>query len=155
MSYYFKFATAKSVRQMFPKIILNDLRKFPIKDCGAEEQNKFIAEVDVVLLKNIELIDVNTKFLTLLKTAFPIEAISNKLNNWHELDWKTFVSELSKKKIKMTAEQEEKWLDRFNRMSAQAREIKQVIDRTDKEIDQMVYKLYGLTEDEMKIVEQQ
>jgi len=31
--------------------------------------------------------------------------------------------------------------------------IKQIIDRTDREIDNMVYELYELNEDEIKIVE--
>lgn len=31
--------------------------------------------------------------------------------------------------------------------------LKAEIDQTDKEIDQMVYELYGLTEEEIKIVE--
>ena len=33
-------------------------------------------------------------------------------------------------------------------------ELKTQIDQTDKEIDQMVYELYGLTEEEIKIVEE-
>jgi len=33
-------------------------------------------------------------------------------------------------------------------------ELKNEIKKTDKEIDQMVYELYGLTEDEIKIVEE-
>jgi len=32
--------------------------------------------------------------------------------------------------------------------------LKDRIDKTDKEIDQMVYKLYGLTPEEIKIVEE-
>ena len=35
-----------------------------------------------------------------------------------------------------------------------AQELKQQINQTDKEIDQMVYELYGLTEEEIKIVEE-
>jgi hypothetical protein len=31
--------------------------------------------------------------------------------------------------------------------------LKSEIDKTDKEIDRMVYELYGLTEEEVKIVE--
>jgi len=35
----------------------------------------------------------------------------------------------------------------------EAQILKTEIDKTDKEIDQMVYELYGLSEDEIKIVE--
>lgn len=50
-------------------------------------------------------------------------------------------------------EQEVKWLKRFERMKKEALAIKAVIDSTDKEIDQKVYELYGLTGEEIKIVE--
>ncbi len=49
ISYYFIKNTAKSVRQMFPKLILEDLRKFPIKKIGTVEQQPIIALVDQIL----------------------------------------------------------------------------------------------------------
>lgn len=49
MSYYFMKNTAKSVRKMFPKLILEDLRKFPIKVISPDEQLPFIELVDKVL----------------------------------------------------------------------------------------------------------
>jgi len=49
ISYYFIKNTAKSVRQMFPKLILEDLRKFPIKKIGTVEQQPFISIVDQIL----------------------------------------------------------------------------------------------------------
>lgn len=45
------------------------------------------------------------------------------------------------------------WKENFNTESKKALELKYKIDATDKEIDQMVYKLYDLTEEEIKIVE--
>ena len=41
----------------------------------------------------------------------------------------------------------------FNDQKQQVKDLKIEIDKTDKEIDQMVYELYGLTEEEIKIVE--
>ena len=41
----------------------------------------------------------------------------------------------------------------FENKKAEAQMLKTEIDKTDKEIDQMVYELYGLSEDEIKIVE--
>ena len=49
MSYYFMKNTAKSVRQMFPKLILEDLRKFPIKRITAKKQQDLISIVDEIL----------------------------------------------------------------------------------------------------------
>ena len=41
----------------------------------------------------------------------------------------------------------------FNEQKQKALELKNEIDKTNREIDQMVYELYGLTEEEIKIVE--
>ena len=45
------------------------------------------------------------------------------------------------------------WEEYFNQEKRKATEIKEKIDATDKEINQMVYALYGLTEEEIRIVE--
>ncbi|SDD21076.1 type IIG restriction enzyme/methyltransferase [Williamwhitmania taraxaci] len=49
ISHYFVNNTAKSVRQLFPKLILEDLRKFPIKEISPKDQKPFIKLVDKVL----------------------------------------------------------------------------------------------------------
>lgn len=49
ISYYFIKNTAKSVRQMFPKLILEDLRRFPIKCISVTAQQPFIALVEQIL----------------------------------------------------------------------------------------------------------
>ncbi|MFZ4401539.1 MAG: hypothetical protein ACOYO1_16015, partial [Bacteroidales bacterium] len=64
-----------------------------------------------------------------------------------------FIKELAKKKVKLSLSQEAEWEDYFNQESKKALELKTTIDATDKEIDKMVYALYGLTEEEIKIVE--
>lgn len=49
MSYYFQLNTAKAVRKLFPKIILKDLRQFPIKVISEIEQKSFITLVDEII----------------------------------------------------------------------------------------------------------
>ena len=44
-------------------------------------------------------------------------------------------------------------MELFETKKTEAQTIKAEIEKTDKEIDQMVYELYGLTEEEIKIVE--
>ena len=45
------------------------------------------------------------------------------------------------------------WEEYFNSEANKALSLKSPIDSTDKEIDQLVYKLYDLTEEEIAIVE--
>ena len=69
------------------------------------------------------------------------------------LSYGEFIKELGKKKIKLSLSQEAEWEDYFSQEQQKAVVLKQQIDTTDKEIDQMVYALYGLTEEEIAIVE--
>jgi uncharacterized protein YaaW (UPF0174 family) len=50
LSYFFIKNTAKSVRKMFPKIILNDLRKFPVKLIDQSKQKEFVTLVDKIIV---------------------------------------------------------------------------------------------------------
>jgi len=48
---------------------------------------------------------------------------------------------------------EMEWMEVFEAKKAEAVQLQEQINKTDKEIDQMVYELYGLSEEEIKIVE--
>jgi len=153
MSYYFIGNTAKSVRKLFPKIILNDLRKFPIKIISLIEQLPFIEKADIMLTLNTEFQEFIQKFHRTLQRKFNLEDLPGKLHNWHQLTYAEFIKELGKKKVKLSLAEEAEWEEYFNQEKAKALEIKAKIDATDREIDRMVYQLYGLTEEEIRIVE--
>ena len=53
----------------------------------------------------------------------------------------------------LTKKDEFEWLDLFEENKQKAQALQAQINQTDKEIDAMVYELYALTEDEIKIVE--
>ena len=154
IAYYFVKNTAKSVRKMFPKIILNDLRKFPIKDISEEKQQPFITKANQILLINEDLQAVSIKFQKSLFRKFDgLDKLSKKLEKWQELSYSDFIKELKKKKITLSLSEEADWQDYFEENKQKAQALQTQIHQTDKEIDTMVYELYGLTEDEIKIVE--
>ena len=76
-----------------------------------------------------------------------------KLQDWYKLSYPEFIKELAKKKIKLSLSQEAEWEDYFETESKKAQELKAQIDATDKAIDQMVYELYELSEEEINIIE--
>jgi hypothetical protein len=128
------------------------LSLLPIKNISPKDQKPFIRLSDIMLSKNKELQEIQKEFTTLLVSDFKIEKLTEKLEDWYLLDWSLFSNELKKKKIVLEEEQEVKWLKRFERMKKDALAIKAVIDSTDKEIDEMVYELYGLSKEERSIV---
>ena len=95
------------------------------------------------------------RLLRSLQRQFPEQLIklSKKLDKWYLLEYAEFIKELKKKKIKLSLSQEAEWEDYFLEEQKKAVALKTQIDTTDTEIDQMVYELYGLTKEEIEIVE--
>ena len=153
MSYYFTKNTAKAERKLFPKIILNDLRLFPIKEISKEDQQPFIALADKMLSLNSELQTKRQRFLKRLTDNFAGIKITGKIETFDELDFAQFLAELAKQKINLSLKQQDEWEEYFNEYKMECRNFVNQINATDKEIDGMVYGLYGLTEEEIIIIE--
>ena len=126
------------------------LSRIPIK---FSEQQPFIAKADQMLFLNKELQQITSSFLNLLQSKYSIEKPTTKLQNWYELEFGEFLKELKKAKMQLSLAEEAEWMSYFNTEKQKAQALKTQIAQTDKEIDRMVYELYGLTEEEIKIVE--
>ena len=113
----------------------------------------FIEKADTMLSLNKDLQEQSQKFQRIIQRKFELEELPKKLQDWYKLPYTEFIKELGKKKVKLTLSEEAEWEDYFMQESKKALELKATIDTTDKAIDTMVYELYGLTEEEIKIVE--
>lgn len=83
---------------------------------------------------------------------------SGKLENCYDLEFPAFITELNKaikisKGAPLSKKDEFEWIDLFNENKQKALALKSEIDKTDKKIDNMMYRLYGLSEEEISIVE--
>jgi hypothetical protein len=99
-----------------------------------------------------------SKFKTYLKSRFTEIKLGKKLQLWYEFKFGNFIDELNKaiktaKGTPLTKKDEFEWMELFEENKKKALALKAEIDQTDKEIDKMVYELYGLTEEEIRIVE--
>ncbi|ESU27073.1 Type I restriction-modification system, DNA-methyltransferase subunit [Flavobacterium limnosediminis JC2902] len=130
----------------------NYLKPFPLPEISNNSQ-VMIDNVNSQLAKNKELQETSQKFQRTLQRKFELEDLPKKLQDWYLLSYAEFIKELAKKKIKLSLAQEAEWEDYFMRERKQALDLKAQIDATDKAIDAMVYELYGLTEEEILIVE--
>ena len=105
------------------------------------------------LNKNLQL--KATSLPKLLKSDLKIKSkLSKALLKWFELSFDSFLLELKKAKVTLSLNQKSEWMEYFEDEKAKVQAIQAEIDKTDKEIDQMVYALYGLTEEEIAIVEE-
>lgn len=171
MKQYFlsKYADGK---QLFPKIKGYQIKSLPIKEIEFSHQKLIGKSVDTVT-QNIEYFENNnSRFQNYFQQTLGLEKLSRKLQNWHELTFAEFIKELNKA-IKtenrnrkkeavngdyqeiptLTKKDEFEWMELFEEKKKEILELKSQIHHTEKEIDQMVYELYGLSEEEIKIVE--
>jgi hypothetical protein len=103
-----------------------------------------------MLTKNKELQEKLNSSLEFLKNRFVLEKINQKLEKFYELDFIEFKKALNIKKISMS--DEEDLMNWFKTKKQDLMSIKTQIDECDKEIDNMVFDLYGLNEEERKVV---
>ena len=127
--------------------------QIPIPAIQDDAQNTISEKIDQLLILNKELQECSRKFKGNLKRKFIFKDLPRKLNDWYLLSYGQFIMELGKKKIKLSLKDEAEWEEYFLLESQKALELKSQIEATDQEIDQMVYKLYDLTDEEIKIVE--
>jgi len=78
---------------------------------------------------------------------------TKKLKAFYNFDFKTFVTELKKQKVTISLKQQDEWQDYFDSYKTEINQLQNEIQQTDNEIDQMVYKLYGLSSEEIGIIE--
>ncbi len=152
IQYFYKMKFAANTN-IFPKIRIAQVKEIPIKIDSLQSQQPFIEKADLMLFFNKQKQEKINRFLHRLETNFEIEKFSNKMKAFYDYDFKTLITEFKKKKIKLTLSQQDEWEEYFNSYKEEILKLQKQIDKTDKEIDQMVYELYGLTDEEIEIVE--
>jgi hypothetical protein len=141
--------------------------QIPVPELNSPE---LTALVDKMLSLTQKQQNTTNTFIKYLNSQITVEKLSRKLENWHELEFSDFIKELRKgisstNKVltnkglqpldnKLSKSDEMDWMEVFENRKNEAQTLKSEIEKTDKEIDQMVYELYGLTEKEIKIVEE-
>ena len=145
---------AQEKGKLFAEVKKVYLSKLPIKVIAPDKQQPFVQKADKMLELNQQLQERKNKFLNSVKDNFEIKKNSNKLVTFYDYDFKIFLAELKKQKIKLSlGPQYDELKEYFTTYKNEINQLQTQISTTDKTIDQMVYELYDLTEDEIKIVE--
>jgi len=144
----------EEVGRTFAQIKTVILKQLPIVRATQEQQQAFIFKVDRMTNFNKELHEYSLKFIQLLKSKWSNLNITGRLSDWYTLSFEDFRKELEKQKIKLSLPEQAEWLQYFTEQKQKAENILSLIENTDNEIDKMVYVLYELTGEEIRIVEQ-
>lgn len=138
-------------KKIFPAglhIKTNQLEQIPIPICEMDSQQPFIALAETMLSLNSQLQEKRSRFLRRLSDNIEGVKITSALQQFDTMDFKGLMTELKKQKIRIPVKEQDEWEDFFKERVAECRELSAEIKATDEEIDNKVFDLYGLTEEE-------
>ena len=100
-----------------------------------------------------ELHSLRTKLFLSVSNDLIAQKRTRKLESWYELSYPQFEAELVKNNVAITQHDTAKWRDNFSKQKVHFSSIQANIEKLEDEINALVYELYGLTDEEIRIVE--
>ena len=79
--------------------------------------------------------------------------VNASLSAFYQLDFPSFLGELKKQKLHLSPMQQDEWEEYFNEYKSACLQLARQIQYTDQAINTQVYRLYGLSEEEIYMVE--
>lgn len=131
----------------------NKMYNVPIKNITSEQKQKYEILAINISEQSEKFYDMCNKFLHRIQDNLKVEKITKKLEKFYEWEFKDFLDELKKQKISLSLSDQDIREPYFKEYKEKALLSKGEIERTDKEIDEMVFDLYGLSEEERGVVE--
>ncbi|TYB76845.1 Eco57I restriction-modification methylase domain-containing protein [Bizionia myxarmorum] len=146
----------------------NYMTEIPINNLFISQGDNFKILADKSIELTISKIEIISSFKDYLKSTLCFEKFTRKLECWHDIFFSEFIKELhkvikntNKERARenlditpaLTKKDEFEWMELFEENKKKANELQAQINQTEQEIDAMVYELYGLTEEEIAIVE--
>jgi type I restriction-modification system DNA methylase subunit len=128
---------------------------FPVPQANEEQTAKLEKLAKERIWFTADMQTLTSKFVRTIQRKFNFEIMTGKLQDWYLISYAEFIKELSKLKVKLSLSEEAEWEEYFTLEKQKAQTLKSEIAKTDKEIDQMVYELYGVTEEGFGGVEEE
>jgi hypothetical protein len=172
--YYYLSKNCKKKGDVF-EFVQEPLKTIPIPQVDSKEQQPFIKKAQQMLDLTKQFNEQSGKFLKLLSADLGVTTITKKLEKWYNLQPDEFFAEVYGKGLKplvaknnnpnnnkgfqplvnktITLSQKSQWLEHFEKEKEKILDLQKTINTTDSEIDKMVYKLYNLTDEEIRIIE--
>ena len=143
-------------KKVFPAglhIKKNQLEQIPIATIDLAAQQPFVAFADTMLALHKQLQEERNRFLRRLTENIKEVKITMALQAFERMTFAEFMKELKKQKRRLSLAEQDEWEEYFNHYRSICLQLVEQITQTDSEIDKRVFKLYGLTYDEILIVD--
>ena len=148
--YSSKFTNASKLTVNVSKAYLSQI---PIKPISINEQKPLIDNANNILNLKGDKTEIIRKFKDRISQNLELKKFTKKLVNFHELIFEEFFEELKKQNITLTLKQQEEWEEYFiDKKNIILKNIEKT-NQLELDINSIIYKLYCLNQDEIKIVE--
>lgn len=125
------------------------IKRLPIK---VKRQNDIVNIVDVLLLQNENKISVINRFIKYINAMYSPKEMSKKMQEFYLYDYKTFLNELKKCKIKLMPKEQMELLDVFEEFTEKINQLDKEILKRENEIDELVYEIYEISPEEVAYI---
>jgi len=143
--------------KVFAQVKIIYIDPLPIQILSKEKQIPFEELANKMMILKKQSQQMKNKFNNYFSGQYKLDKLPKKLENWRELSFAEFISELNKViktagQTPLTKKEEFEWLDLFEENKTKAQTLKSQIETTENEIDKMVYELYGLNKEEIEVI---
>lgn len=133
------------------KYPINFIESIPYPQISSHDGNALDDLVDDLEYNTILLKKQNSSFTQIVKNEFKFDKWPIKLEKWWTLSFDSFVKSLS---FRLSLQQKDELIQLYEKYRTNLQQLDAEIQKTDQEIDRLVYKLYNLTSEEITFVEQ-
>jgi len=128
------------------------LSQLPIRKLSLDEQVEFSNKAkNVLLLSHQAQAEIATSLDFVVNTCY-LAKVSKKLKSFYKLKFDEFLSEIHQESVSLERKQE--WHQFFTEKSQQLKRTVEKLSDADREIDEMVFRLYDLTKNEVETVKE-
>lgn len=152
--WFFVKNTGDVLRGGFFRFKTQYIEPFSIPEPSKQVEKQLVENVNKILKLKSEFKEKHTTFLELLKINFKVEKPTKALDNFYNLTFESLLKELTLSKTKLSVDDQIQWMKQFE---SHKQDLLQNITDTQKiedSINQTVYKLYNLTDKEIRVVEE-
>ncbi|TAE00303.1 MAG: hypothetical protein EAZ97_06245, partial [Bacteroidetes bacterium] len=138
----------------FINVYPNYIKSLPIPSAiSTEIESQMVKKVEILLELHKNLAVLSRNFIKVLKAEFALQKPSERLELWYNLDWTTFVKEMKKCKSPIPVKKNFEWIEIFEEKRQDALNYLSQSEDLKKQLDNTIYGLYNLSEEEIKMVE--
>jgi hypothetical protein len=152
VSFFHSRRAVKSNRLVFPKAVLADVNCYPIIVADASARAIISDKVEIVLQKREEMKALHVAFTDLLRADIGLKTVSGKIQTWPEAPFAELLAEFEKQKITIDLSKKSEWLKYHGEKVAEWDAIQAEIANAETTIDDKVNEIYGLTPEEVVII---